>query len=111
MAGGRHVRVIDNRFTLADGKGTFANSCVFIEAVFAKVSDVTIAGNWLEGGNYTVYVINDKRTPTGLHPAWYPQRVNVDYNQASRWRFGPWQVNEPGGFKKVIGPNNRLVQE
>jgi hypothetical protein len=116
VAGGRGLVVRQNRFEMADEPpGTphpaFANACVFIEAKFRKVRDVTVVGNVLKGGNYTVYVWNDRRTPTGLDPKWYPERVWVDYNAPVQgFRFGPFAWNNPAGGGQYIGPNNVVVQ-
>lgn len=40
-------------------------SAILIKADNGAISDVTIEGNWLEGGNYTLYVIGKGPSPRG----------------------------------------------
>ena len=56
-----------NNFDLPGYAGHLSNSCVFIESTFGPVSNIVIDGNWLNGGNYTIYSVNHGYgNPTGI---------------------------------------------
>jgi hypothetical protein len=65
-SGGDDVTITNNNidvreYTAADGKEYRSNAAVFVHTFFGGVQNVLIAGNWLNGGNYTVYSIDAER--------------------------------------------------
>jgi hypothetical protein len=50
-----NVTITNNNFNVLKSTGHKSNSSVFIKADFGPISNVLVQGNWLDGGNYTVY--------------------------------------------------------
>lgn len=58
--GGQNIVIMGNYFQLpwhstANGTKYQCNSCIFLEPSTNPIANVTIDGNWLDGGNYTIY--------------------------------------------------------
>jgi hypothetical protein len=66
-----------------------SNSCIFLKTDMGPISNVTIEGNWLNGGNYTIYSLaaNGNGAPTGVTVA--NNRFGRDYRYALASFGGP----------------------
>jgi len=55
---GSNILIRGNYFDMPINKdGTDSNSAVFIRTAFGPIDAVTVDGNWMNGGNYTVYSV------------------------------------------------------
>jgi hypothetical protein len=69
ISGGTNWLIKDNNFDMPENdSGSVSNSCVFLESYFRLTSNVTINGNWCNGGNYSIYSRGNGRygTPHGV---------------------------------------------
>lgn len=88
MVSGSNLTVRGNNFLMTDVEG-FRNSQVFmIQTNNSAIENVTIEGNWINGGGYSVQ-IRDKGNGYGA-----PANVNIRNNRFGRgYSFGPWVVD------------------
>jgi hypothetical protein len=78
---GSHIVIKDNRIERPGN-----NSAVFIDSDQGKIDDVTIEGNFLDGGGYTLYVIQSRSAPQFGSPT----NVTVEGNVFGKnWTQGP----------------------
>ncbi len=57
-SGGAHVVIRDNRIERPGN-----NSAVFVDSDQGRITDVKITGNYLDGGGYTLYVVQSRSAP------------------------------------------------
>jgi hypothetical protein len=63
-SGGHNLTIINNNFDVpeytdqATGKTYLSNSAIFIHSFFEPVYNVTVKGNWINGGNFSIYSID-----------------------------------------------------
>lgn len=56
---GSNFRIVGNNFDMPiDEPGTLSNATVFIKPDLGNIENVLIDGNWLNGGNYTIYSVD-----------------------------------------------------
>jgi hypothetical protein len=70
ISGGTNWLIRGNNFDLPEKPGHLSNAGVFLESYFGPTSNVTLDGNWLNGGNYSVFSRDNDRgygTPSGVH--------------------------------------------
>jgi hypothetical protein len=64
VSSGSHILIRYNHFDMPVGvEGTRSNACVFLKPDFGAINDVLVEGNWLNGGNYTVFVTTKDGRP------------------------------------------------
>jgi hypothetical protein len=79
---GSNISITGNNFDMPiDVPGTSSNSAVFIRTAFGPIDNVTVDGNWMNGGNYTVYSVN--------YLGDIPTNVSITNNRFGRdYRYG-----------------------
>jgi hypothetical protein len=98
--GGKYMLVRNCTFDMPDKpeERQYVNSWVFVESAARPVSDVRVVGCSGTGGNYHVYLWDDKYGP--------PRRCWIDYNVWHGHKTNlPVGYNYAGG-KEQIGPHN-----
>ena len=95
LGGGSNFVIRNNYFDMPINQSGFrSNAAIFIRAWKGPIRNVTVDGNWMNGGNYTVYVMDDSGN------------VKVTNNWFGRdFRYGPKRVNATG---TVTWSNNRF---
>ncbi len=96
---GSNVTIRGNNFDMPHDEPGYNNSiCVIIQTGNGPVSNVTIDGNWINGGGYSVHV-SDKGNGYG-----YPTNAKVTNNRFGRdYQFGPMTFK--GGRPDVVSGN------
>ena len=91
QGGSRNVVVRHNVIDMANGR-EFGNAALFIAPDLGPSSDgpVTITGNWLNGGNYTVFCVD------GNNGQYFVKNITFTNNRFGRQsNYGPSRVNVP----------------
>lgn len=72
-SGGDDITITNNNIDVPQhtegGQTYLSNSAVFLSTAFGPVGNVEIVGNWLDGGNYTIYSVDGGAgygSPTGV---------------------------------------------
>ena len=100
ISGGTNWLIRGNNFDLPEEFGHLSNAALQIESHFGLTSNVTIDGNWLNGGNYTIFSRDDGygHTPTGI-------RITNNYF-GREYRYGLLST-DPGAV--IEWTNNRWM--
>ncbi|MCU1458699.1 MAG: hypothetical protein JWL73_2791, partial [Actinomycetia bacterium] len=69
---GTNITIRDNRIERPG-----ANSAIFIDSDQGRIDDVQITGNYLDGGGYTLYVVQSRSAPQNGSPANVTVQGNV----------------------------------
>lgn len=93
---GSNVRIVRNVFDVPHGvDGLASNACVYIEPDFGPISRVSVVGNRLDGGLYSVWAL------PGNHGL--PKDVVIRRNAFGRHFYAPYRVDP----EIVSGPKMR----
>lgn len=103
ITGGSDITVRHNTLSCIEDDGGVGNACVQINRV-NPVTDVLIEDNWLDGGNYTVNIVNSVEGPVVLRNNRY----------GGTWRYGPIlapaHVQPDGDVVETTGTAPRIVR-
>jgi hypothetical protein len=93
VSDGSRVVIRGNFFDMPVGvAGTNSNAAVFVAPDFGAIDDVLVEGNWMDGGNYTVF----SAAKTGhAWSAWATNLVVRDNLIGRDYNYGPVSVGGP----------------